>query len=69
MFCGWNVATNEKTVFFIEMRKGFDWKFYIPIILLVIVLTIIGAFVRGVVYKTLGIPVYSYGTTINVNKQ
>jgi hypothetical protein len=50
------------------MRKGFDWKFWIPIILFVIVLTIIGAFVRGFLYKTLGIPVYSYGTTINVNK-
>ena len=51
------------------MRKGFfDWKFWIPIILLVIVLTIIGSFIRGVIYKTFDIPVYSYGTTINVNK-
>ena len=51
------------------MAKGFDWKFWIPAILFVIVLTIIGAFVRGFAYKTLGIPVYSYGATINVNKQ
>lgn len=51
------------------MRKGFDWKFWIPALFLVIALTIIGAFVRGVIYKTLDIPVYSYGTTINVNKQ
>ena len=51
------------------MRKGFDWKFWIPALFLVIVLAIIGVFVKGVVYKTLGIPVYSYGTTINVNKQ
>jgi hypothetical protein len=63
------VVTNEKTLFFIEMRKGFDWKFWIPALFLVIVLAIIGVFVKGVVYKTLGIPVYSYGTTINVNKQ
>uniref|UniRef100_A0A6C0IF37 Uncharacterized protein n=1 Tax=viral metagenome TaxID=1070528 RepID=A0A6C0IF37_9ZZZZ len=50
------------------MRKGFDWKFWIPIILLIIGLSIIVAFIRGVIYKTLDIPVYSYGTTINVNK-
>jgi hypothetical protein len=50
------------------MRKGFDWKFWIPIILLIIGLSIIVAVVKGFLYKTLGIPVYSYGTTINVNK-
>ena len=48
------------------MRKGINW---IPIILFIIGLSIIVAVIRAFIYKQFAIPVYSFGTTINLNNK